>query len=51
MTRSAVRCFVAVPLPGEVVAALQRLRLWPVLDGYRGRARSDVRAVVAAVLV
>ena len=29
----------------EVLAALQRLRLWPLLDGYRGRARADVAAV------
>ncbi len=31
----------------EVLAALQRLRLWPLLDGYRGRARADVAAVAA----
>ena len=35
---------------GEVEAALRRLRLFPLLDGYRGRARGDVTAVVAAVL-
>jgi len=34
----------------EVDAALRRLRLWPLLDGYRGRPRADVAAVVAAVL-
>jgi hypothetical protein len=34
----------------EIEAALRRLRLWPLLDGYRGRARADVGALVAAVL-
>ncbi len=29
----------------EVLAALRRLRLWPLLDGYRGRKRADVAAV------
>lgn len=39
------------PVTGaEVAAALRRLRLWPLLDGYRGRARADVGALVAAVL-
>ena len=31
----------------EVVAALRRLRLWPLLDGYRGRVRADVAALAA----
>jgi len=31
----------------EVQAALRRLRLWPLLDGYRGRARADVAALAA----
>jgi acyl-CoA synthetase (NDP forming) len=34
----------------EVAAALRRLRLWPLLDGYRGRVRADVAAVVDATL-
>ena len=34
----------------EVDGALRRLRLWPLLDGYRGRARADTGAVVAAVM-
>ncbi|MDE3029346.1 MAG: acetate--CoA ligase family protein, partial [Paracoccaceae bacterium] len=34
----------------EVGAALRRLRLWPLLDGYRGRKRADVGAAVAAVM-
>jgi acetate---CoA ligase (ADP-forming) len=34
----------------EVEAALRRLRLWPLLDGFRGKPAGDVRAVVAAVL-
>lgn len=39
------------PIDGaEVEAALRRLRLWPLLDGYRGRARADVAALVEAVL-
>ena len=31
----------------EVLAAAQRLRLWPLLDGYRGRAKADMAAVAA----
>ena len=31
----------------EVLAALRRLRLWPLLDGYRGRQKADVAAVAA----
>ncbi len=34
----------------DVLAALRRLRLWPLLDGYRGRARADVAAVVGVVM-
>jgi acetate---CoA ligase (ADP-forming) len=34
----------------EITAALRRLRLWPLLDGYRGRARADVGACVDAAL-
>ncbi len=30
----------------DIDAGLRRLRLWPLLDGYRGRARADVGAVV-----
>ncbi|MCU9846391.1 acetate--CoA ligase family protein [Defluviimonas sp. WL0024] len=29
----------------EVLASMQRLRLWPLLDGYRGRSRADMVAV------
>jgi acetate---CoA ligase (ADP-forming) len=29
----------------EVLKALRRLRLWPLLDGYRGRPEADVAAV------
>lgn len=29
----------------EVLAAVRRLRLWPLLDGYRGRAKADMGAV------
>ena len=31
----------------EVLVALRRLRLWPLLDGYRGQARADMAAVAA----
>jgi acyl-CoA synthetase (NDP forming) len=34
----------------EIHAALQRLRLWPLLDGYRGRPPADITAVIAAAL-
>lgn len=40
-----------LPVTGdEVRAGLQRLRLWTLLDGYRGRARADVGALVDMVL-
>jgi acyl-CoA synthetase (NDP forming) len=35
----------------QIDTALRSLRLWPLLDGYRGRARADTGAVVAAVLI
>jgi acetate---CoA ligase (ADP-forming) len=39
------------PVTGpEVVAALQRLRLWLLLEGYRGRPMADVAAVVDVAL-
>ncbi len=39
------------PVTGdEVLAAAGRLRLWPLLDGYRGRPRADMAAVAALVL-
>ncbi|MFZ1680723.1 MAG: acetate--CoA ligase family protein, partial [Rhizobiaceae bacterium] len=28
----------------DIVAAMRRLRLWPLLDGYRGRPKADVAA-------
>ena len=31
----------------EILTALKRLRLWPLLDGYRGRVRADMGAVAA----
>ncbi len=31
----------------QVLQACQRLRLWPLLDGYRGRPRADMAAVAA----
>jgi hypothetical protein len=33
----------------EIGTALRRLRLWPLLDGYRGRPKADVAALIAAV--
>lgn len=30
----------------QIASALQGLRLWPLLDGYRGRARADVAALI-----
>lgn len=35
---------------GEIEQALRELRLWPLLDGYRGRPRADLAAVVDAAL-
>ena len=29
----------------QILARMQHLRLWPLLDGYRGRARADMAAV------
>ena len=34
----------------EVASALRRLRLWPLLDGYRGRPCADVNAAVTTVM-
>ncbi len=34
----------------EIASALRRLRLWPLLDGYRGRAKADVAALIDAAL-
>lgn len=34
----------------EILEALRRLRLWPLLDGYRGRARADVGALADVAL-
>ncbi|WP_245242921.1 acetate--CoA ligase family protein [Pararhodobacter sp. SW119] len=40
-----------LPVTGaEIAQALRRLLLWPLLDGYRGRPRPDVAAVVEAAL-
>ncbi|RZW06267.1 MAG: CoA-binding protein, partial [Rhodobacteraceae bacterium] len=34
----------------DVLAAFRELRLWPLLDGYRGRAKADVAAAADAVM-
>jgi hypothetical protein len=34
----------------EVADSLRCLTLWPLLDGYRGRPRADVAAVIRAAL-
>lgn len=34
----------------DLDAALRRLRLWPLLDGYRGRAKADTGALIAMAL-
>ena len=33
-----------------MLAALRALKVWPLLDGYRGKPAGDVAAVVRAVL-
>lgn len=39
------------PVTGvEIEAALTRLQLWPLLDGYRGMPKADVAAIVDAAL-
>lgn len=41
-----------LPVTGdEIEATLRGLRLWPLLDGFRGRARADVAAVVKVALI
>ncbi len=37
-------------VPEEIADGFRRLRLWPLLDGYRGRARPDLGAAVAAAM-
>jgi succinyl-CoA synthetase beta subunit len=34
----------------EALAMLQELKTWPLLSGYRGRAKSDVDAIVSAIV-
>jgi len=34
----------------DIAAALRELRLWPLLDGWRGRPKADTAAAVAAAL-
>ncbi|SDS21802.1 acetyl-CoA synthetase [Brevibacterium siliguriense] len=47
-----VRDFATLLLPvrrEDILRALRSLKLWPVLDGARGRARADVGAAVEAI--
>ncbi|EHK64128.1 acetate--CoA ligase family protein, partial [Achromobacter arsenitoxydans] len=37
-------------MPDQVETALRRLKTWPLLDGYRGRERADVPALIQAVV-
>jgi acyl-CoA synthetase (NDP forming) len=46
-----VQTLVLPVVPKEVEAAFRRLRLWPLLDGYRGRERPSMDSVVAAAMV
>lgn len=36
--------------PDEIVAALKRLRLWPLLDGFRGAPKADLAAITGTVM-
>jgi len=45
-----VRCLLAPASAAEIEGALRALRTWPLLDGFRGRPRADVGALVALVL-
>jgi acetyl-CoA synthetase len=36
--------------PADIDAALRRLRIWPLLEGYRGKPGADVSAVIASVM-
>jgi acyl-CoA synthetase (NDP forming) len=41
----------ALPVsPAEVLTALRRLKLWAVLQGYRGQPRADIDALVQAAV-
>jgi hypothetical protein len=35
---------------GEALQMLQELKTWPLLDGFRGRPRADVDALVSAIV-
>jgi len=34
----------------EVLEMLQDLKIWPLLNGYRGRPQSDIKALVKAIV-
>lgn len=37
-------------MPGDALALLRELKTWPLLDGFRGRPKADVDALVAAIV-
>ena len=41
---------IAPAAPDDIATALRRLRLWPLLDGWRGGARADTGAAVVVAL-
>ena len=45
-----VRCLLAPASAAGIEGALRTLRTWPLLDGFRGRPRTDIGALVALVL-
>ena len=44
-----VRCLLLPATPAEIGQALGRLRIWPVLEGYRGNPGADIEAAVKAI--
>ena len=43
--------YLALPVtPAQVETALRKLKLWTLLDGFRGRPRADIDALIAAAV-
>lgn len=36
--------------PDEIKDALQRLRIWPLIDGYRGKPAADLDTIISAIM-